>query len=255
MPQKDGWASAFADAFAAPGTPVEQRVYAEVLGDEHPAELDTYSLLTWGELERMEQWLALRPGELLVDLGCGRAGPGTWVARRAGARLLGLDVTAAPFDAARARAARAAVRADFALASFGATGLPDRSVDAVLSVDAVQFADDPVAALAEVARILRPGGRVALTGGEHVDDLDDAVRGSPVTVERARAAGLAVAACDTPDGWPAMARRVVAAMHAASDGIAAASGADPAEVRDALERLAAARRQERRVVLLASRPQ
>lgn len=248
------WAAAFADAFSTGVTPVEQRVYAAVLGDEHPSELDTYSCLTRDELARMTTWLAGAGAGLLVDLGCGRAGPGVWVASRCGARLVGLDVTDAPFEIATACAEQAGVEATFLVAPFADTGLADRTADAVLSVDALQFADDAATALEEVARILRPGGRLALTAVEHVDDLDDAVHEPPRTASLARAAGLEVAAWDSPPGWPETARRIREAMLDATDDIAAETGSDPREVRTALERLATHRRQERRLLLLATRP-
>jgi SAM-dependent methyltransferase len=248
------WAAAFTDAFSVGGTPVEQQVYAAVLGDEHPAELDTYSCLTRDELARMTAWLAGPWTGLLVDVGCGRGGPGVWVASRCGAQLVGLDVTNAPFDVAASRADRAGVDASFRLAPFADTGLADDAADAVLSVDVLQFVDSPVAAFAEVARILRPGGRLALTAAEHVEGLDDAMHEPPRMASLARAAGLEVAACDSPPGWPATARRISEAMLHVADDIAAETDSDPGEVRAALERLATHRRQERRVLLLASKP-
>lgn len=248
------WTAAFADAFSTTATPVEQRVYAAVLGEEHPSGLDTYSCLTRDELARMTTWLAAGEAGLVVDVGCGRGGPGVWVASRCGGRLIGLDVTDVPFDVAAARAEQAGVDASFRVASFTDTGLTDGTADAVLSVDALQFADDAAAALQEVARILRPGGRLALTAAEHVEDLDDAVHQPPRTASLARAAGFEVATCDSPPGWPETARRIGEAMLDATDEIAAETGADPGEVRAALERLAGHRQQERRVLLLASRP-
>lgn len=249
------WADAFADAFCAGVTPVEQRVYAAVLGDEHPSELDTYSCLTRGELSRVTGWLADVGPELLVDLGCGRGGPGVWVASRCGARLVGLDVTDAPFADAGVHAEQAGVDATFQVASLTHTGLADGMADAVLSVDALQFADDALAALEEIVRILRPGGRLALTAAESVDDLDDAVHEPPRTASLARVAGLEVAACDSPLDWPATARRIGEAMLEAADDIAAETGSDPDTVRAALERLTSDRRQERRIRLFATRPE
>lgn len=249
------WAAAFADAFSAGVTPVEQRVYAAVLGNEHPSELDTYSCLTRHELSRMATWLAGAEVGLLVDLGSGRGGPGVWVASCCGARLFGLDVTDAPFDVAIARAEQGGVDASFRVASFADTGLADGAADAVLSVDVLQFVDNPVTALEEVARILRPGGRLALTAAEHVDDLDDAMQQPPQTATLARAAGLEVIACDSPPGWPETARRISEAMLDATDDIAAETGSNPRAVRIALEQLATHRRQERRLVLLAARPE
>lgn len=247
------WREAFAAAFAD-GEPIEQVVYARVLGDQRPAELDTYSCLTRDELHRMEAWLGLGVGDLLADLGCGRAGPGIWLAERASARLVGVDVTDAPFPAAATRAARAGVPATFHVASMASTGLPDASVDAVVSVDALQFVEYPVRAFCEVARILRPGGRLALTAAEPVDDLGAAAARRPVTAAHAEAAGLVVEHCAPPPDWPKTAQRIAAAMVGASHEIAAATHADPDEVRAALQRLAAHPRQEQRILLLAHHP-
>lgn len=248
------WADAFAAAFEAPGSPVEQRVYAAVLGEQHPTELDTYSCLTWDELHRIDAWLGLRPGDRLVDLGCGRGGPGVWLADRSGADLLGLDVTAVPLEAARQRAEAAGVTAAFRVGSFVRSGLEDASAAAVVSIDAVHFATDVDAAFVELARVLRPGGRLAVTAPETVDDLDQAADRPSRLAASAVRAELEVAQAWTPPTWAVTARRIAAAMVDAADEVAAETGADPDEVRAELTRMAGQQWQERRVVLLAARP-
>jgi demethylmenaquinone methyltransferase/2-methoxy-6-polyprenyl-1,4-benzoquinol methylase len=99
----------------------------------------------------------LRPGDRVLDLACG-SGDLAAEARAAGARVIGLDFSAGMLRAARARQVGCAlVRAD-ALA----LPLPDASVDAVVSGFALRNFVDLAAALAESARVLRPGGRLAL---------------------------------------------------------------------------------------------
>ena len=63
--------------------------------------------------------------------------------------------------------------AEFVVGDLAATGLDHGSVDAVLCVDASQFADEPAAAYAELRRVLRPGGRAVLTCWEPTVALDD----------------------------------------------------------------------------------
>ena len=113
----------------------------------------------------MAQALDLRPGQTLVDLGCGRGGPGLWLARETGASLVGVDFSPVAVDQATPRAALfgLASRARFAVGELTRTGLPKASADAAVSVDAFHFAADPAAAAAEARRIIRPGRRLVLT--------------------------------------------------------------------------------------------
>lgn len=154
-----------------------------------PPELLSTSLLTWDGIGTVAELLALHPGEVLVDLACGRGGYGLELAARTGAELIGIDFAPVALDAARALAARRGQRADFRSGDLVATGLEDGTADAVVVVDAIQFPHDPAAAYAEIARILKPGGRVVLTCWEAVAKDDDAV---PERIRRVDlAAGLA----------------------------------------------------------------
>jgi SAM-dependent methyltransferase len=118
--------------------------------------------------------LRLKPGDTLLDLACGRAGYGLTVARDSGARLIGIDVSPEALAQAREQAARLGVAdAGFRVGDLTASGLPDASADAVLCTDAIQFPDDPSAAYREIRRVLKAGGRVALTCWEPVDRDDE----------------------------------------------------------------------------------
>jgi SAM-dependent methyltransferase len=137
--------------------------------------------------------LALGPGALLADLACGRGSYGIEVACRSGARLAGVDFSQVALGQARQDSAARlpAGRARFQAGTLTATGLADSSADAVLCVDAIQFADDPDAAYSELRRILAPGGRAVLTCWEAVDAADERV---PARLRRvALAAGLGAA--------------------------------------------------------------
>jgi SAM-dependent methyltransferase len=140
-----------------------------------PPHLLSTSLLTWDGIAEVARALSLPPGGTLVDLACGRGGYGLELARRAGARLIGVDFAAAAISAARSAAEDSGVDAEFRVGDLVATGLPDSVADAVVVVDAIQFPEDTDAALREIARILAPGGRVALSGWQAVDPDDLAV--------------------------------------------------------------------------------
>jgi SAM-dependent methyltransferase len=118
--------------------------------------------------------LRLAPGAVLLDLACGRGGYGLLVARETGATLRGVDFSAQALAEAREQAAALGVAGgEFTVGTLEATGLPDGLADAVLCTDAIQFPDDPAAAYREIRRVLRPGGRVALTCWEVTDRADE----------------------------------------------------------------------------------
>jgi 2-polyprenyl-3-methyl-5-hydroxy-6-metoxy-1,4-benzoquinol methylase len=89
--------------------PLALDLHRQALGAEYPEGIDVTGGCTRGTLERALAGLRLRPGSLLVDLGCGRGGPGRWLARASGARVLGIDVSQVAVGAA-AEAARAYLR-------------------------------------------------------------------------------------------------------------------------------------------------
>lgn len=144
------------------------RLAAEAYGEDYPAEVRPWGLTTWWVLGRCVSALRVGPGAMLVDLACGRGGPGLWLARATGARLIGVDWSPAAVEAATARTATfvPADRARFLVGDLAASGLADACADAVLCLDAVFFAEDRIAALREVERLLRPGARYAFTGPE-----------------------------------------------------------------------------------------
>jgi ubiquinone/menaquinone biosynthesis C-methylase UbiE len=156
-------------------SPLMRQLWSEALGDRYPSEVQPFSSCTWWLLGQLVSALRLPPGGRLVDLGCGRGGPGLWLARALAAHLVGVDFSPVAVELATGRAAQfvPAGRAEFHVAAFDRSGLPDVSADGVVSVDAVPFAPDRLAALAEVRRILVPGGRFAFTGRLAPDGRND----------------------------------------------------------------------------------
>jgi SAM-dependent methyltransferase len=69
-----------------------------------PGEVEPFSFVSAVLLGHVARALGLSPGETLVDLGCGRGGPGLWLARRAGASLVGVDFSAVAVGQASRRA-------------------------------------------------------------------------------------------------------------------------------------------------------
>lgn len=162
------------------GSPTLRRIWREhVTGGDYPEVFEHISFLSLDELRSLSEGLELSEGDLLVDMACGAGGPGLWVAKESRANLVGLDLSPIAVERAseRARALAMSDTAVFRQGTFEATALDEASVDAVMTVDALQYAPSKAAALAEIARIVRPGGRFAMVAFE----LDvDRVAGLPV---------------------------------------------------------------------------
>jgi SAM-dependent methyltransferase len=108
------------------------------------------------------QRAAVRPGERALDLGTGTGNAALELAR-AGAIVTAIDPAARLLEVARSRAAATDLVIDAQLGEAAVIPLEDDSVDLIVSVFAVIFAPDPRAAMAEMARVLAPGGRILLT--------------------------------------------------------------------------------------------
>jgi arsenite methyltransferase len=110
--------------------------------------------------------MELRAGETVLDLGSGGGLDVLVSARRVGptGRAIGLDMTAEMVALARANAASAgAGNTAFLLGRIEDVPLPDDSVDAVISNCVITLSVDKAAVFAEIARVLRPGGRMGVS--------------------------------------------------------------------------------------------
>jgi ubiquinone/menaquinone biosynthesis C-methylase UbiE len=163
-PTRGPSAADFDQVFSASGSPGIRRV-RELAEPDLPSQIEPFSFVSAGLLRYVLHALRLEPGQTLVDLGCGRGGPGLWLAREARVSLVGVDFSPVAVDQAADRAALfgLATRARFVVGDLTQTGLPPATADATVSVDAFHFAADPAVAAAEARRILRAGGRLVLT--------------------------------------------------------------------------------------------
>ena len=128
----------------------------------------------------------LREGERVLDLGSGGGIDVLLSARRVGPSgfAYGVDMTEEMLELARANAARAgAVNVEFRKGQIEDLPLPDASVDVVISNCVINLSTDKPAVLAEMYRVLIPGGRIGITdvvAEDHLTHADRAAAGSYV---------------------------------------------------------------------------
>ncbi|MFC5139785.1 class I SAM-dependent methyltransferase [Actinomycetospora rhizophila] len=100
-------------------------------------------------------------GARVLDGGCGEGYMGRLLAER-GAQVTGIDTSAALIDAAREHSDAERHGISYAVASLEAIPEPDGSFDAAVCNHVISDVADPAAALKELGRVLRPGGRLVL---------------------------------------------------------------------------------------------
>ena len=185
----------------------------------------------WKASQQLRDWerqrLRLRAGQRLLDVGCGLGDAALALADDLGAdgEVVGVDASAEMIGGARARARGARCRVRFSVGDALALDERNDSFDAARSERTLQWLADPEGAVAEMARVVRPGGLVSLIDTDwstfeiHVgdDDLTRRVREAVRTERRrpsnigrrladvARAAGLRpvaqTVATQTWDAW------------------------------------------------------
>jgi SAM-dependent methyltransferase len=149
------------DVMAPPSGPLDERRWQEAIGghlqEQAYARAGTREVLEW-QHERIAALLAPAPDMRVLDLGCGVGHLLGWLTRHAPARYQGLDLS---LNSARAAQVTAGIR-DISVGDAGRLPFRDGSYDRVVCNGAAHHLPDLRAALCEIGRVLRPGGRLVL---------------------------------------------------------------------------------------------
>lgn len=118
--------------------------------------------VTTGTAAELVKHARVRAGQSMLDVGCG-TGVAAITAARVGAQVRGLDLSPALLEHARKHAALAAVEVDFQEGDVEALPYDASTFDVVISQFGHMFAPRPEVAIAEMLRVLKPGGTIAFS--------------------------------------------------------------------------------------------
>ena len=145
-----------------------KNIFREVYGSDYPEEANPDGFITKTDLSNFLKHLNLIPGDRFIDLGCGRGGPGLWIARRTGANYVGVDLSE--------NAIMSAIKLNenleypftikFEQGDFSSLNYPENYFNGAISIDALIFATNLKETLLEIRRILVPESNLVLTAWE-----------------------------------------------------------------------------------------
>lgn len=127
---------------------------------------------------RLALRLGYTAGVPLLDVGCGRGGPSVALTQEFGYEVTGIDLVAPNVVRARSDAAEAGVEVAFLVGDAQHLPIATDSVRACVVADAAQYVGDKRGLLSELARVLKPGGVVAIS------DLLRTGEADPAAIER-----------------------------------------------------------------------
>ncbi len=108
--------------------------------------------------------IAIKPGDRVLDAGCGIGGSGIWLAKNRGAKVVGLNIVQKQIEEGRKIARKKGLSdlVTFEEGDYQQMPFPDQSFDVVWSLESLEHASDPDEFIKEAFRMLKPGGRLII---------------------------------------------------------------------------------------------
>lgn len=142
-----------------------EKIWSEAFGEAYPKGLEHYGYVTRNDLRVFSEALTLPSGSKVLDIGCGKGGPGLFLAQENDWELTGIDLIPAAVEQASQFKAQFQLKypANFLEGRFYNIPVADDTMDAVISFDSLWATPDKIEALRNVKRVLKPGGKFMFT--------------------------------------------------------------------------------------------
>ncbi len=142
-----------------------EKIWSEVFGDQYPKGLEHYGYVTNYDIQIITENLKLKPGNILLDIGCGKGGPGLRIAETLDLKLLGIDIVKEVIEQAKIFKENFNLNHEalFHQGEFYNIPLDDEVVDGIISIDAFWTVTDKIFALKEVQRVMKSGAKFIFT--------------------------------------------------------------------------------------------
>ncbi|MFV2031269.1 MAG: class I SAM-dependent methyltransferase [Gammaproteobacteria bacterium] len=131
-----------------------ERVYGKDLCQEGQTDMDC--------LDELLDCLELKPGQHVLDLGCGAGGISEYISDRTGVKVTGMDNSAPAIATADARTENKRTRLNFLQADMNALAFPANSFDAAISLDTLYWVADLSQSISSIVRSIKPGGHFGI---------------------------------------------------------------------------------------------
>ena len=149
------------NATAAPTSTEVDELKSRLQATWMTGDYDLFSRYMEQDAQKFFHRLGVTPGTRLLDVGCG-SGQLALIAARAGAKVTGCDIATNWLEQARDRAASEELAITFEFGDAECLPYADRQFDAVASLVGAMFAPQPELVAAELTRVCRPGGMIAM---------------------------------------------------------------------------------------------
>ena len=120
-----------------------------------------FNMIDAAQMDALLSGIGARPGERVVDLGCGVGTITEFIAQRTGAELTGIDFAEAAIERAQARTRGRGGAIRFQIGDLNSLALSPASFHVALALDTLYFAHDLAKTVGDIAELLVPGGRFA----------------------------------------------------------------------------------------------